>query len=108
MLNRCVVYNDSALTWEADPRLAEVAVAELGLQSARPQTSPGGVKPRTPLDHAELEPDGQRAYHRVSARMAYLAADRPDIAFACKECSRADLTHLKRIGRYLLHTPRAV
>ena len=44
-----------------------------------------------------------------------LAADRPDIAFACKACSRAvgratraDLTRLKRIGRCLLHAPRAV
>ena len=51
----------------------------------------------------------------MSARLAYLAADRPDIAFACKECSRAvgkatraDFTRLKRIGPYLLHTPRAV
>ena len=51
----------------------------------------------------------------MSARLADLASDRPDIAFACKECSRAvgkatraDLTRLKRVGRYLLHTPRAV
>ena len=58
---------------------------------------------------------GQTAYHSVSARLAYLALDRPDLAFACKECSRAvgkatraDLTRLKRIGRYLLYTPRAV
>ena len=40
------------------------------------------------IDQKELEPDGQKA-HRVSARLAYLASDRPDIAFACKECSRA-------------------
>ena len=107
-----VVNNDSGLTWEADTRHAELAVAELGLQLARPQTS---AKPSTPLDHEELEPDGQKAYHSVSERLAHLAADRPDIAFACKECSRAvgkatraDLTRLKRIGRYLLHTPRAV
>ena len=33
VLNR-VVYNDSGLTWEADPRHAELAVAELGLQAA--------------------------------------------------------------------------
>ena len=31
VLNRCVVFNDSGLTWEADPRDAELAVAELGL-----------------------------------------------------------------------------
>ena len=45
VLNRCVVYNESGLTWEADPRHAELAVAEVGLQSARSQTSPGGAKP---------------------------------------------------------------
>ena len=115
VLNRCVTYGDSGLTWEADPRHAELAVAEMGLQEAHPLMSPGGAKPNKPLDHEELEPDGQKAYHSVSARLSYLAADRPDIAFACKECSRAvgkatraDLTRLTRIGRYLLNTPRAV
>ena len=114
-LNRCVTYSDSGLTWEADPRHAELAVVELGPQAVRPQTSPGRAKPSAPLDHEELEPDGQNSYHSVSARLAYLASDRPDIAFACKECSRAvekatraDLTRPKRIGRYLLYTPRAV
>ena len=97
-------------------RDAELAVAELGLQAARSQTSPGGTKPNALVDHEELEPDGQKACHCVSARLSYLATDRPDIAFACKECSRAvgkatraDLTRLKRIGRCpLLHAPRAV
>ena len=45
VLNRCVTYTDSGLTWEADPRDAELAVAELGLQAARPHTSSGGAKP---------------------------------------------------------------
>ena len=115
VLDRCVTYSDSGLTWEADLRHAELAVAEFGLQTARPQTSPGGAKQSAPLDHEKLEPDGQKACHSVSARVAYLASDRPDIAFPCKECSRAvgkatraDLTRLKRIGRYLLCTPRAV
>ena len=63
VLKRCVTYNDSGLTWEADPRHAELALAELGLQSARPQTSPSGAKPSTPLDHDELELDGQKAQH---------------------------------------------
>ena len=115
VLKRCVIYNDSGLTWEADPGDAELAVAELGLQSARPQTSPGGAKPSAPFAHEELELDGQKAYHSVSARLAYLAADRLDIAFACKECSRAVgkatrayLSRLERIGPYLLNSPRAV
>ena len=62
VLNRCVTYSDSGLTWEADPRHAELAVAT--------------DEPWPPLDHEELELDGQKAYHSVSARLAYLAADR--------------------------------
>ena len=58
VLNRCVTYSDSGLTWESDPRHAELAVAELGLQAARPQMSPGGAMPSAPLDHEELKPDG--------------------------------------------------
>ena len=72
------------------PRHAELAVAELGLQAARPQTSPsGGAKPTALLNHEELEPVGQKAYHSVSVKLAYLALDRPDIAFASKKCRRA-------------------
>ena len=56
--------SDSGLTWEAN------------------KTSPGGAKPNAPLDHEELEHDGQRAHQGVSARLAYLASGRPDIAFA--------------------------
>ena len=75
VLNRCVTYSDTGLTWEVDPRHAELAVAELGLQAARPQTSPGGATPSAPLDHEELEPDGQKAYRSVSAKLAFLEAN---------------------------------
>ena len=115
VLNRCVMHSDSGLTREADPRHAELAVAELGLQAGRSQTSSRGTKSNSPLDHEELEPDEQTAHHSVPARLSYLATGKTDIAFACKECSRAvgkatraDLTRLKRIGRYLLHTLRSV
>ena len=54
-LNRCVIYSDAGLTWAADPRLAELAVAELGMQAAHPQTSPRGAKSNAPVDHGELE-----------------------------------------------------
>ena len=82
VLNRCVTYSDSGVRREADPRHAELAAAELGLQAARPQSNPGGAKPSAPLDHEEPGPDGQKAYHGVSARLAYLASDRPENAVA--------------------------
>ena len=75
VLNRCVSYSDSGMTWEADPRHAELAVAELGLQAARPQTSPGCAKPNAPLDDEELELDGQKAFHSVSARLSWQQID---------------------------------
>ena len=93
VLNRCVTYSDSGLTWEADPRHAELAVAELGLHTARPWTSPGDAQPNASLHHKELEPDGQKAQGVQSCFL---------------EKTRDDLTRLKRIGRYLLYTPRAV
>ena len=40
VLNRCVVFNDSGLTWEADPRHAELAVVELGRPA---QTTPSRI-----------------------------------------------------------------
>ena len=52
VLNRCVTYSDSWLTWEADPRHTELAEAELGLQLARLHKSPSGAKPNTHLDGA--------------------------------------------------------
>ena len=48
VLNRCVPYSDSGLSWEADPRHAGLAVAELELQAVRPQTGPDGAKPNAP------------------------------------------------------------
>ena len=54
-------------------------------------------------------------YKSLVARANYLAADRPDIQFACRELSIAmskpindDWTKLKRLGRYLEEKPRLV
>ena len=61
-----------------------------------------------------MKPEAAKAYRSVTARLNYLALDRPELLFAAKECSRAasaptrgDLTRLKRVGRFLLHAPRA-
>ena len=66
VLNRRVTYSDPGLTREADSRHADLAAAELGLQSARPKVSLGGAKPNAPLCHEELKPDGRSPPQRVS------------------------------------------
>ena len=110
MLNRCVTYSDFGLTWEADPRHAGSGLDCKRRDPRRAQSAQSQVHHWTKRNWNWM---GNKP--SVSAILAYLASDRPDIAFACKECSRAvrkatraDLTRLKRIGRYLLHTPRAV
>lgn len=40
VLNRLLTWSDDGILWEGDPRHAEAAIAELGLTSARPVTSP--------------------------------------------------------------------
>ena len=108
MLNRCVTYSDSGLTWEGDPRHAELAEAGLGLQSARQQTSSGGPKPNAPCDHEELELDGQRKPTTACQRHWHIwhqtdpASQRParNAAAQLGKHQRGDQTRLKR--------PRAV
>ena len=58
VLNRCVTYSDSELTWETDPRHA---------QAARSRTCPGGAKPSAPLDHEET---GTRWAKSLSQRVS--------------------------------------
>ncbi len=54
-------------------------------------------------------------FRALSARLNYLAQDRPDLQYAVKEVARRmacptqnDWLLMKRVGRYLLGAPRAV
>ena len=53
-------------------------------KAARPQTSPVRHQAECTTRPRRTGADGQKACHSLSARLAYLASDRPDIAFACK------------------------
>ena len=62
-----------------------------------------------------LNPERLRSYRALAARANYLSLDRPDIAFAAKECCRrmtnatdVDWKALVRIARYLAGRPRLV
>ena len=54
-------------------------------------------------------------FRAIAARANFMAQDRSDVAFAVKELCRRmskptqhDMQHLKRLGRYLVNSPRAV
>ena len=138
VLNRVLRWTKEGIQYEPDQRHAEIVVRELGLTEAKKVTTPGcredagkagppcidgptvtqrdmdpecTALPAGPL----LPPLEARAYRGVSARLNYLAQDRADIQFACKEAARrmakpaeGDWALLKRVGRYLVGAPRYV
>jgi len=81
VLNRVIHWNESSLSYEADPRQLERLVTECGLDGAKSVSTPG-AKPSA----AELE---QELPFREELKTTYrVAADRPDAQFACKEVCR--------------------
>ena len=115
-LNRVIRWCSTHIEYEADPRQIERLIAECGLEGAKSVATPG-VKPT----FLELEEDVEllkalhTAFRGASARGNYLAADRIDAQFPCKEICRymANPTEhawraLKRLCRYFTSAPRFV
>ena len=114
VLGRVLTFRPDGVTLQADPRLHEVVVQQLGLARAKGVSPPGcysrGESHRTsgePLDLRERrirtepveeeDPDGEDVpltgprldqYASLAARLNYLAMDRPDLQFSVKELMR--------------------
>ena len=106
------------IEYQADPRHAEIIVKQCGLQGSETKgvVTPGVKEPVTdellkPLSGAEAT----ELYRSICMRIGYLALDRPDLQYAAKEIARGmsapTMRHLhmmKRIARYLVHSPGLV
>ena len=109
VLNRVVRWCETGIEYEADPRLAEKIVCDLGLEGAKAVGSPGiKVNAEMASKDTPLDPEKHTVFRGVAARGNYMAADRPDCQFACKEICRwmaspttGGVHALKRLGRYL-------
>ena len=117
VLNRILRWRDSSIEYECDPRQIEKLIAECGLEGAKPVATPGVKATFSELeqDSVDLAGDRNTAFRGAAARGNYLAADRLDVQFACKEVCRwmaRPSLHawksLKRICRYLVRAPRLV
>ena len=117
VLNRSIRWTARGIEYEADPRHRQVILKELGLEGCSPVTTPWSPQEQGCLqDEGELLSGTEATKFRaIVARLNYLAADRPDIQFATKEVSnrmanprQPDWQLLKRIGRYLAGSARAV
>ena len=114
-LNRVVRWCDDRIEYEADPRQVERLVEECGLNGANPMATPS-VKPTfAELEGDELPAKLHTAFRGAAARGNYLAADRIDAQFSCKEVCRwmsKPAVHswkaLKRLCRYFNGNSRLV
>ena len=116
ILNRMVTWTSQGIEYEADQRHAELIIAGCGLVgNSKPIGTPGTKLPEEEDDEEEVSDEDQVQYRALVARANYLALDRTDIQFAVKELCRSmssprvgDWRKLKRLGRYLLGSPRVV
>ena len=136
ILNRVIEWGITGITYEADQRHAEIIVKELNLEGSKATATPGTRDDAMNgssmnKDDIELRVKGQgeeltdqnvllqgrelTKFRALSARLNYLAQDRPDLQYAVKEVARRmacptqkDWLLMKRVGRYLLGAPRAV
>ncbi len=116
VLNRVIRWCDNHIEYEADPRQVERLVAECGLEGAKGVATPGVKATIKKLEEdTDLPEHLTTAFRGSAARGNYLAADRLDVQFACKEVCRwmaRPTAHaweaLKRVCRYLNKSPRLV
>ena len=116
ILNRIIHWTPEGIEMEADPRQVETLIEECGLDGAKPVSTPGTKSGSKEIqDDKELPARLHTAFRGASARGNYLAADRIDAQFACKEICRHMSTPtelswkaLKRVGRYFYGKPRLV
>ena len=95
VLHRCCTYSDGGLTWASVHRRAQAAPSRTHHWTTRNWTLAG----REPTTECQQDWHTWRQTDPTSHVPARNAGGK---------ATRADFTRLERIGRYLLHTPRAV
>ena len=115
MLNRVVRWTPDGWEIEPDQRHVDLIIKELGLNDARPVSTPGESESRD--EEAEcsklLSTEDASRFRGLAARANYLASDRTNLMYSVKEICRhmatptaGALKKLKRLGRYLLGNAR--
>ena len=116
VLNRVIRWTETGIELEADPRQIERLLQENGLEGANSVCSPGIRASAAQVLEDEALPDKYHtAFRAAAARANYMAQDRPDCQFACKEICRwmakptnGSFEALKRLCRFLVGAPRLV
>ena len=116
ILSRVVTVTDEGIEYEADQRHSEIIVRELGLDSKSKTVVTPGTKDSTgQTAPSQLSSYDITMFRAMVASANYLSQDRLDIQCSVKEMCRKmsdpneeDMTKLKRLGRYLVGSPRVI
>ena len=114
-----VTWTSGGIELEADARHAELLAELVGQQGARVTTT---IIKASVEDVLQAEPDSPLlegsdvwAFKSLTIRAAYLAQDRPDLAYCVRELAKGmayskevHQVSLKRMARYVRHRPRMV
>jgi len=119
-LGRTIRTTVNGLDMEGDPKHAKILLEEWDMENSRSVTSPGAESEKANVVEKQDEEEliqglESTIYRRAAARLNYMSADRADLSYAAKECSRGmanptrgDVVRLKRVLRYLKGASRVV
>jgi hypothetical protein len=98
-------------TFISQTKYTHCLLKRFGLKDAKPAKTPMGTDEHLDLDKGGKSVD-QKAYRSMIGSLLYLCASRPDIMLSVCMCARfqsgpkeCHLVAVKRILRYLVHTP---
>ena len=113
ILNRIVTWHESGISWEPDPRHADIIVKTLSPTGGKRNITTQCIRVKI-AEHPEGEEhehqphEEAKVFGSLAMRVIYLGQDRPDLQFACRELAKGmsqPQSHhwiaLKRLARYL-------
>ena len=118
ILNRIVTWHENGISWEPDPRHADIIVKTLLPTSGKRNITTPCIRVKIseqPEDeeHDHLPQEEAKEFISLAMRANYLGQDRPDLQFACRELAKGmsqpqnhHWVALRRLARYLEYKPR--
>ena len=108
-LGRSLKITNEGIEMESDKKHVKMLLDEWDMSESRAVCSPGAADEKANLGEKQMEEElvaevEATVYRRAAARLNYMSADRADISYAGKECSRGmarptkgDVIRLKRV-----------
>jgi hypothetical protein len=115
-LNRTIRVTNEGIQIKGDEKHAQILLREWDMENCKGLDNPVGAKVKEVIEEKiPMGPDDAWKYRRGTARINYVAQDRPDLGVAAKMLSQSmadpqkgDEVPLKRVIRYLESFPECI